>query len=102
VDRNWKELSKKASDLEEGAYFLLSNPEYPLDNLPESAAHYRYEEPVVGGDTAPTSKDLRTFFWENRRNRRLTRPTATVWRQGNTYGLGAVIWTATLERLTNG
>lgn len=102
MSRNWKDLSKKAAGLEEGSYFLLSNPEYSLDTLPDEVVHHRYEEPVVGGDTPLTPKELRSFFWQNRRNRVLTRPTATVWREGNTYGFGAVVLRSVLERLSNG
>lgn len=100
--RDWKDLSKKALELEDGKQMLLSNPEFSLDTLPEGAVAHRYEDAVVGGEEAPSSKDIRAFFWSNRKNRRLTRPTATVWRQGNTFGLGAVTLTAALERLGNG
>lgn len=102
TDRNWKDLSKKTLELEEGEFFLLSNPEYPLDILPEGAALHRYEDPVVGGDETPTTKEIRTFFWSQRKERRLTRPTAVIWRKGNTFGLGAITPQAALERLGNG
>lgn len=99
--RDWKVLSKRASKMESGSSFLLSNPEYELSGLPLGAVALHFEEPVVGGeDLSP--KDIRSFLWENRKSRRLTRDRATIWRDGDTFGLGVITTEKALERLNNG
>lgn len=101
MSRNWKQISKIASSMEDGD-LLLSNPEFSLEELPAGARPFRFEAPVVGGEEVPSSKELRSFLWENRKNRKVTRDTATIWRQGNVYGLGAITLDRAFERLTNG
>lgn len=101
MTRDWKKISKMASEMEEGA-LLLSNPDYALSELPEGAAIVEFEAPVVGGKTSPTAKEIRSFLWENRKERKLTRDRAILWKKANQFGLGVVTSSQVLERLTHG
>ena len=102
MDRDWKSISKQASEMEPDSLMLLSNPGYDTTLLPEGSVAVSFEEPVVGGEDPPTKKQIRSFFWENRKNRSLLRDRATIWRKGNIYGLGVVTTKQAMERLENG
>jgi hypothetical protein len=99
MKRDWKTISRLSLELNTGDSLLIDNTDFDLGKLPKGAEVYRFEKPEVGGDETPSAKDLRTFFWDNRKNRSLTRDRAIVWREGNRFGLGVVTTSQTVKRI---
>ena len=102
MTRDWKHITKKIYGVDEGEV-LLSNPSYDLTELPEGAVVHRFESPRL---TATSSgiplKELRSFLWKHRKDRAVTRDRAVLWKDSDSYGIGVVVTTQTLERLTHG
>jgi len=97
MNRDWKNISKKVMESE--GNILVSNPDYPLEELPNEAVIHRYDDKTLNVKEDLSAKDIRSFFWENRKERQLTRDRAVVWRDNERVGFGVVTTERALERL---
>jgi|DEB0MinimDraft_3_1074331.scaffolds.fasta_scaffold447534_1 hypothetical protein len=97
MKRDWKSISKKVVESE--GNILVSNPDFPLEELPEEAVIHRYENNILDAKDGLSAKDIRSFLWKNRKERQLTRDRAVLWRDNNRVGFGVVTTERALERL---
>jgi hypothetical protein len=98
MSRDWKEISKKVLSFE--GDLLLSNVDFPLESLPEGAAIHRYKDNTLPLNEDLTAKDIRSFLWDKRKDRKLVRDRATIWKDEESIGLGVVTTSEALERLS--
>ncbi|MBV70955.1 MAG: hypothetical protein CMH52_06345 [Myxococcales bacterium] len=77
--RDWKDISKTASQSHPGGVVMLESPHFPVEGLPEGSVRFYHPDmsmEVEGPEISP--KEIRKFLWSNRMSRPVTRDRAFV------------------------
>lgn len=107
--RDWKVISKVASEAHPGGTVLLESPHLPMGLFPEETARFYHEDMTheVGGNSL-SPKDIRRFLWENRATRPVQRDRAFIEtaydeeKDISTLRLGTLTSASVMERMPHG